>query len=201
MELDALTRLLARRQPGLMDATGRYAVLVPMVKGEEGPVPLYEVRAHTLRRQPGRCAFPAAGLRGRVPGGMCPARNGGGIVHPRSAVRVLGRLDFIAHRANFIMYPVLALVDRRARENVPKLGGGGGAFLVPLRHLLAPPSMTISLLIPRRENLPPNWWASRRIPRWQQEGKERPHHLPEGNIWGLPPRSPAIWSALSPLSV
>ena len=32
MELDALTRLLARRQPGLMDATGRYAVLVPMVE-------------------------------------------------------------------------------------------------------------------------------------------------------------------------
>ena len=58
MELDALTRLLARRQPGLMDATGRYAVLVPMVEGEEGLSLLYEVRAHTLRRQPGEVCFP-----------------------------------------------------------------------------------------------------------------------------------------------
>ena len=64
MELDALTRLLARRQPGLMDATGRYAVLVPLVEGEEGLSLLYEVRARTLRRQPGEVCFPGGRIEG-----------------------------------------------------------------------------------------------------------------------------------------
>ena len=34
MELEKLNKLLEVRTPGLMDATGRYAVLVPLVDGE-----------------------------------------------------------------------------------------------------------------------------------------------------------------------
>ena len=50
MELDALTRLLARRQPGLMDATGRYAVLVPMA--------VSYTHLDVYKRQPCSCSYP-----------------------------------------------------------------------------------------------------------------------------------------------
>ena len=51
MELEKLNKLLEVRTPGLMDATGRYAVLVPLVESEQGWQVLYEVRAAKLHRQ------------------------------------------------------------------------------------------------------------------------------------------------------
>ena len=45
MELTRLEQRLRDREPGLMDATGRYAVLVPLVEGGRGECSLlYEVR-------------------------------------------------------------------------------------------------------------------------------------------------------------
>ena len=41
MELEKLNKLLEVRTPGLMDATGRYAVLVPLVESEQGWQVLY----------------------------------------------------------------------------------------------------------------------------------------------------------------
>ena len=58
MDWTTLEQNLWARTPGLMDATGRYAALVPLVEGEEGPALLYEVRAGSLRRQPGEVCFP-----------------------------------------------------------------------------------------------------------------------------------------------
>ncbi len=58
MDWTTLEQNLWARTPGLMDATGKYAVLVPLVEGEEGPALLYEVRAGSLRRQPGEVCFP-----------------------------------------------------------------------------------------------------------------------------------------------
>ena len=43
MELEKLSEWVQARTPGLMDATGRYAVLVPLVEGEQGWQVLYEV--------------------------------------------------------------------------------------------------------------------------------------------------------------
>ena len=37
MDWTTLEQNLWARTPGLMDATGKYAVLVPLVEGEEGP--------------------------------------------------------------------------------------------------------------------------------------------------------------------
>ena len=53
METERLASLLEGRAPGLMDASRAYAVLVPLVEREGELCLLYEVRASTLRRQPG----------------------------------------------------------------------------------------------------------------------------------------------------
>ena len=53
MKMEKLEDMLRVRQPGLMDAQRSYAVLVPLVEREGELCLLYEVRASTLRRQPG----------------------------------------------------------------------------------------------------------------------------------------------------
>ena len=50
MDLEKLKRSLLGRTPGLMDATGQYSVLVPLVEREGGLSLSYEVRAGNLRR-------------------------------------------------------------------------------------------------------------------------------------------------------
>ena len=47
MDWTTLEQNLRARTPGLMDATGKYAVLVPLVEGEEGPALLYDCLLYT----------------------------------------------------------------------------------------------------------------------------------------------------------
>ena len=58
IDLTALEHTFKTRTPGLMDARRAYAVLVPLVERDGELHLLYEVRASTLRRQPGEVCFP-----------------------------------------------------------------------------------------------------------------------------------------------
>lgn len=57
---NTLYEKLHRRPAGIdrMDRLWEAAVLLPIVKTEEGPAVLFEVRAKTLKRQPGEICFP-----------------------------------------------------------------------------------------------------------------------------------------------
>ena len=185
-----LARLLEGRTPGLMDATGRYAVLVPLVEREDGWYLLYEVRARSMRRQPGEVCFPGGRMEGMESSEECALRETEEELSiPPSAVRILGRLDFIAHRANFIMYPILGLVDARAVEHMTlNPGEVDETFLVPVRHLLETEPLEYSYkLIPQTgEGFPYELIGIPRDYRWQPGGENVPVYPWEGHaIWGL----------------
>ncbi len=185
-----LARLLEGRTPGLMDATGQYAVLVPLVEREDGWYLLYEVRARSMRRQPGEVCFPGGRMEGAESPEACALRETEEELSiPSSAVRILGRLDFIAHRANFIMYPILALVDAQAVEQMTlNPGEVDETFLVPVRHLLETEPLEYSYqLIPQpAEGFPYELIGIPRDYRWQPGGENVPVYPWEGHaIWGL----------------
>ena len=105
--------------PGLLDGRRSYAVLVPLVEREDGIRVLYEVRAMTLRRQPGEVCFPGGHIEvGETPEQCALRETEEELGIPMDKIRVLGRLDFIAHRANFIMYPILALIDGETADRM-----------------------------------------------------------------------------------
>ena len=138
MELEQLEVLLRGRAPGLMDSRQSYAVLVPLVEREGELCLLYEVRAKTLRRQPGEVCFPGGRMEpGETPEACALRETWEELAIPSGAVKLLGRLDFIAHRANFLMWPVLGVVDSGALVRmVPSPAEVGEVFFVPLSHLL-----------------------------------------------------------------
>ena len=189
MDWTTLEQNLRARTPGLMDATGQYAVLVPLVEGEEGPALLYEVRAGSLRRQPGEVCFPGGKMEGSESPEECALRETWEeLAIPPSAVHVLGRLDFIAHRANFLMQPVLARVDGAALDAMcPSPAEVEEAFLVPLAHLLDHPPLEYEYrLVPETRGFPNELVGIPEDYRWQA-GKENVPVYPWGKhaIWGL----------------
>ena len=107
VNLEQLHETLEHGQPTLMDNTGRYAVLVPLVEGEDGSLSvLYEVRAGTLRRQPGEVCFPGGKIEGDETPEQCALRETWEeLAIPAEEIQLLGPLDFLFHRAGFIMYP------------------------------------------------------------------------------------------------
>lgn len=190
MNWNHIARQLRERETGLMDASGRYAVLVPLVEHDGELSVLYEVRAATLRRQPGEVCFPGGRMEpGETPEVSALRETCEELGISEEDVEVLGRLDFIAHRANFIMYPILAKLSPNALEKMtPNPDEVGEVFLVPVSHLLThPPHEYEYELIPSTpENFPYELIGIPRDYRWQRGGENVPVYPWQGHaIWGL----------------
>ena len=137
MDLRQTEEFFRTSQPKPMDAAGCFAVLVPLVRDGDGLSLLYEVRARTMRRQPGEICFPGGKVEGTESPEECALRETWEeLAIPASAVHVMGPLDFIAHRSGRTIYPILGLVEREALEHmVLNPGEVDETFLVPLAHL------------------------------------------------------------------
>ena len=210
-DLNALARALRVRNPGLMDSRRTYAVLVPLVERDGALHLLYEVRARTLRRQPGEVCFPGGRMEaGETPEECALRETYEELSIPPEKIQLLGRLDFIAHRASFLMQPVLGLVDATALADMrPSPAEVDQVFFVPLSHLLeAEPivygydviptpagSFPYELIgIPRdyqwqlgHENVPVYPWQGRAI--WGLTGRITRNLIQIAQSGGLPPPS------------
>ena len=141
MDLTEIQKRVESRTPGLMDCRRFFSVLVPLIKREDGLYLLYEVRSRTMHSQPGEVCFPGGRMEPGETAEQCALRETWEeLAIPREKIRILGRLDFIAHRANFLMQPVLAEVEESAlagmRLNPPEVEE---TFLVPLSYLMETP--------------------------------------------------------------
>ena len=176
--------------PGLLDGRRSYAVLVPLVEREDGIHVLYEVRALTLRRQPGEVCFPGGHIEtGETPEQCALRETEEELGIPAEKIRVLGRLDFIAHRANFIMYPILALIDGETvdRMNICE-AEVGETFEVPLSHLLTTEAIEYDYeLIPTpAKNFPYELLNIPKDYKWQAGSENVPVYPWQGHaVWGL----------------
>lgn len=190
MTLEEIRSRMAPRRAGFQDVTGEYAVLVPLVETSEGLQVLFEVRAATLRRQPGEVCFPGGRMEpGEEPETCALRETWEELGIPREKIRILGRLDFVAHRANFILHPVLALVEEEAVDGLHlNPDEVAEVFQVPLEHLRNEPPLEYHYdLIPRPdENFPYELIGIPRDYRWQIGGEDVPIYLWKGHIiWGL----------------
>lgn len=193
MDLQRLKDNLEGRTPGLMDCRRFFAVLVPLVKRGEEWYLLYEVRARTMKSQPGEVCFPGGKMEPGENAEQCALRETWEELSvPEDRVQILGRLDFIAHRANFLMQPVLAVVEEQALEDM-RLNPAevDETFLVPMSYLMDHPPQEFEYpLVPSPgEDFPYELMGiSPKYP-WRPGRENVPVYLWEGHpIWGLTAR-------------
>lgn len=188
--LNTINNGISAHVPGLLDGKRSYAVLVPLVERADGLHVLYEVRAKSLRRQPGEVCFPGGCIEAGETPEQCALRETFeelGI--PENKVRILGRLDFVAHRANFIMYPVLAVISGESAERMElNEAEVGETFEVPLSHLLTtePLEYDYDLIPSPARNFPYELLNIPRDYQWQPGSENVPVYPWRGHaIWGL----------------
>jgi len=191
-ELERLRRRFEEHVPGLLGAARSYAVLCPLVEGEDGLALLFEVRAPQLR-QGGEVCFPG----GRMEPGEsildCALRETEEELSiPREEVRPLGTPDFICSQRGFLLHPVLGLVSPAGLEALrPSPAEVAAVFTVPLSFFReTEPEVWRYDLVPRvPEDFP---YAAVGIPRtypWSRGRTEVPIWRYQGRaVWGMTAR-------------
>ncbi|MDR0356948.1 MAG: CoA pyrophosphatase [Clostridiales Family XIII bacterium] len=112
-----------------------YSVLIPLVEREEGLRVLFEVRADSLRRQPGEISFPGGKIEGDETPETCAVREACEELQiPRDAIEVIGELNYLITYSNSAMYAFLGLIDADAlSRSHPNAAEVKRVFEAPLR--------------------------------------------------------------------
>ena len=191
-ELERLRRRFGDHAPELLGASRSYAVLCPLIEGEEGLRLLFEVRAPQLR-QGGEVCFPGGKMEpGEAPRDCALRETEEELSIPREEVTLLGTPDFICNQRGFLLRPVLGLVSPAGLQAMrPSPAEVAEVFTVPLAFFReTPPEVRRYALAPQvPEDFP---YDAVGIPRdypWSHGQVEVPIWHYEGHvIWGMTAR-------------
>lgn len=193
MELKGLEALLKDRTPGLMDSKRAYAVLVPLVEQNGELCLLYEVRARTLRRQPGEVCFPGGLMeKGETPEDCALRETWEELGIPPEAVEVIAPLDFQCSLGDQVFYPILGHVAPNGAEALrPSPAEVKEAFWVPVDFFLChPPEVYTYALVPDVREFPYERIGFPQGYPWRRGRMEVPIYQWEGRvIWGMTART------------
>lgn len=189
MTLGDISRRLAGRSPRLQDVTAEYAVLVPLVEGEGGLSLLFEVRAGTLRRQPGEICFPGGRVeKGETPAACALRETVEELGISPTGAELLAPLDCLGHQSGFLMHPFLGKLDAAALAGAPlNPAEVAEVFTVPLDFFLGTePEVYRYALVPDASHVPVERLGFPQGYPWRGGRVEVPVYRWKGRIiWGL----------------
>ncbi len=190
MQIKDFERVFKDFKPGPLGFYRYYSVLVPLVERKGELHLLYEVRAETLRTQPGQVSFPGGRIEEGETPEECAIREACEelCLKPEN-IRIISPLNYLHTYSNFTMYPFLGVIDfeacakvRASEAEVKEI------FFVPIKYLMENEPLVIdSEIYPKvPENFPyekinkPNGYNWRKgytqIPIYQYQGHA---------IWGM----------------
>lgn len=100
------------REPKSLGFYQYYSVLVPLVEKDGELHILYEVRAESLKRQPGEICFPGGRVEGEESAEECAVRETSEELNIRPEdIKIIAQMDFLHTYSNFTLYSLLGTID------------------------------------------------------------------------------------------
>ncbi|WP_342431878.1 CoA pyrophosphatase [Neobacillus sp. FSL H8-0543] len=194
MEMESILEKIKNHTPTILGSEkfSKYAVMVPLLKKEDGIHVLFEVRSLELRRQPGEICFPG----GRIDVDDTDEKSAA----IRETVEELGidkanisevyPLDFMISPFGMMIYPFVGLIDNP--ENIqPNPTEVGEIFTVPLTYFInnEPKIYHVNFKVEPEENFPFNLVVGGENYNWRTRAiDEYFYNYEEKAIWGLTAR-------------
>lgn len=133
--LDKILDLFKERKGNIIGNHKKSAVMILLYEDKEETYIIFEVRAHTMRHQPGDICFPGGKLEpGETPkeGALRETMEELGL--EADDITLLGEMDYFVSPYGSIMYPYVA---KLRKDNInPNLEEVDHIFKVPLRYFL-----------------------------------------------------------------
>jgi 8-oxo-dGTP pyrophosphatase MutT (NUDIX family) len=128
---------LKDRTPEPLDRYRYYSVLVPLVERGGELHLLFQLRAETLRKQPGEVGFPGGKVeRGETPLACAIRETVEELGVPRESIDVVGELDYIRSYNDFTLYAFLATIEDADFNRTMNRAEVQDVFSVPVTFFL-----------------------------------------------------------------
>lgn len=100
------------REPKSLSFYQYFSVLVPLIEKDGELYILYEVRAESLKRQPGEVCFPGGRVENDESAEECAVRETSEELNIRKEdIRIIAQMDFLHTYSNFTLYSLLGIID------------------------------------------------------------------------------------------
>lgn len=194
MQLEPILKKLEGHTPTILGSENysKYAVLLPLVRKEDGIHVLFEVRSLELRRQPGEICFPG----GRIDSVDTDEREAA----IRETMEELGirreditnvfALDYLISPFGMIVYPYAGLINRPERI-IPSASEVGEIFTVPLTFFMEtePKVYHVNFKAEPEEDFPLDLLVGGENYNWRTRKMDESFYIFENRvIWGLTAR-------------
>lgn len=136
--IERIENILFFHRPKPINVEDRFSVFVPLMKIEGEICVVYELRALSLRRQPGEISFPGGKMeKGESPRYAAVRELCEELLIPSDKVQVFGETDYLITRGTSQIYSFAGLIKDIDFEDIrPNVDEVEKLFYVPLRWLM-----------------------------------------------------------------
>lgn len=193
LNLNKIENIFNNRKPNALGTYNYFSVMVPLVEKDGEIYLLYEVRADSLKRQPGEVCFPGGAIEENETKRQCAIRETREELGIRKKdIRIIAELDTLYTYSNFTMYCYLGEISYEAALNV-KLNPDEvkEIFLVPLEYIRnqAPFIYNMDIIPEIGSDFPYNMLKLSNGYNWRKGKSQVPIYTFEDKvIWGLTAR-------------
>ena len=160
MDLDRLTEVVNGRIPKALDAEGKYSVLIPLIKVDENWEIIYELRAKTLKSQPGEISFPGGRVEKDETFQETSVRETmEELLIQGDNIEIIGELDYLVSYSNFTIHCFLGVIKGINLKDIkPNKDEVDHLFSVPVDYFLKnePEKYELDLMTVENEEFPYN---------------------------------------------
>ncbi|SDQ95120.1 NUDIX hydrolase [Virgibacillus salinus] len=191
MDANAIFTRVKEHTPKILGSEGfsKFAVLIPLVEKDDGINVLFEVRSHSLKRQPGEICFPGGRLddQDQTEQDAAIRETTEELGINRTDISEVHPLDYLVSPFGMIVYPYAGFLGRTDHIE-PNPSEVEEVFMVPLKFFMEtePEIHRVNMGIEPEENFPYELIVGGRNYNWRSGKIDEYFYTYENKvIWGL----------------